>query len=305
MTAFQTSKASKNIEILAAEDHREGFRSKCDIQNHAPAAIDHANMSFQSSHEMHVGVDCSRCMISTFPSWHSHGYVSMGRVSTTDLAPSIWRCGVLPFNFVISSDHRGAFVDVDIDEFLGGDPSALMSAALRGIRSQSPKACVKCVLEMEEHMTAHNVCSRVASLSQQTTNYGLTACLKKKWEGVDQDILRACLHAEKMVTKKCQPPWSLALHQASLRATCWRIALSGERTHRAVNTVLEALTEQTDWDPTPPPLSMSAPDIQTQLRLVQAELKAIFFNHSIHQRSQSPPSSLPTISKASSRNGKR
>ncbi len=194
---------------------------------------------------------------------------------TNDLAPSIWRCGVLPFNFVISSDHRGAFIDVNIDEFLGGDPSTLMSAALRGIRSQSPKACVKYVLEMEEYMTAHNVYARVASLSQQTTNYGLTACLKKKWEGVDQDILRACLHAEKTVTKKCQPPWSLALHQASLRATYWRIALSGERTHRAVNTVLEALAEQIEWDPSPPPLPMSIPAIQTQLRLVQAELKAI------------------------------
>jgi endonuclease/exonuclease/phosphatase family metal-dependent hydrolase len=49
------------------------------------------------------------------------------------IASSIWRCGVMPFNFVISSDHRGAFIDVDTDEFLGGDPSALMSANLRGI----------------------------------------------------------------------------------------------------------------------------------------------------------------------------
>ena len=50
-----------------------------------------------------------------------------------ELAPSIWRCGVLPFNFVISSDHRGVFIDVDIAAFLGGDPPTLMSAALRGI----------------------------------------------------------------------------------------------------------------------------------------------------------------------------
>jgi exonuclease III len=41
---------------------------------------------------------------------------------TNALAPSIWRCGVLPFNFVISSDHQGAFIDVDVDEFLGAIP---------------------------------------------------------------------------------------------------------------------------------------------------------------------------------------
>jgi hypothetical protein len=38
---------------------------------------------------------------------------------TNALAPSIWRCGILPFNFVISSDHRGVFIDVNVDEFLG------------------------------------------------------------------------------------------------------------------------------------------------------------------------------------------
>jgi hypothetical protein len=38
---------------------------------------------------------------------------------TNALAPSI-----------CSSDHRGVFIDVDVDKFLGGDPSALMSPAL-------------------------------------------------------------------------------------------------------------------------------------------------------------------------------
>jgi hypothetical protein len=41
---------------------------------------------------------------------------------TNALAPSIWRCGVLLFNFVILSDHRGVFIDVDVDKFLGAIP---------------------------------------------------------------------------------------------------------------------------------------------------------------------------------------
>ena len=202
---------------------------------------------------------------------------------THAIAPSIWRCGVLPFNFVISSDHRSVFIDVDIDEFLGGDPSALMSLALRGIRSQSPKACVKYVTEMEQYLLEHKVYKRVDKLSTLTTRHGLTAGLKKHWEGVDQDILRASLHAEKSVAKKHRPPWSFKLHQAALRATYWKIALSGKRTHRVVETVLEALAEGIDWDPTPPSPEMSVSDIQGQLRRVQAELKKIRKEASTHR----------------------
>jgi hypothetical protein len=110
---------------------------------------------------------------------------------THAIAPSIWRCGVLPFNSVACSDHRGVFIDVDIDEFLGGDPPALMSIALRGIRSQSPKACIQCIEETEQHMSEHKVCERIASLEALTILHGLTDHLQKKWEGVHSARLAA------------------------------------------------------------------------------------------------------------------
>jgi hypothetical protein len=187
---------------------------------------------------------------------------------THAVTPSIWRCGVLPFNFVMCSDHRGVFVDVDTDEFLGGDPPALMSIALRGIRSQSPKACIQCVEETEQHMSEHKVCQRIASLEALTILHGLTDHLQKKWEGVDQDMLRACLHAEKSATKKLRPPWSFALHQASLLATCWRTALSGKRTNRDADVILESLAQSIEGDSPQPTTHMSVSTIQVHLRLV-------------------------------------
>jgi hypothetical protein len=182
------------------------------------------------------------------------------------IAPNIWRCGILQFNFVISSDHRGVFIDLWI---------STMSAALRGIRSTSPKACIKYVTAIEKYMLEHKVYSRVKSLSESTTKHGLTEPLQLKWEGVDQDILRASLHAENLVAKIERPPWSIKLHQASLRLTYWHIALSVQRTHRAVDNVLEVLALQIEWDPTPPPETMTIADIQTQLRSIQAELMKI------------------------------
>ena len=49
---------------------------------------------------------------------------------TQKLAESIVRIGLTPYNFVASSDHRGLFIDFDVDAFLGGDPSHLMSPAI-------------------------------------------------------------------------------------------------------------------------------------------------------------------------------
>jgi hypothetical protein len=164
---------------------------------------------------------------------------------------------------------------VDTDEFLGGDPPALMSIALRGIHSQSPKACIQHIEETEQCVSEHKACERIASLEALTILHGLTDHLQKKWEGVDQDMLQACLHAEKSVKKKLRPPWSFALHQASLLATHWPTALSGKRTNPDVDVILESLAQSIEGCSPQPTTHMSVSAIQVQLRLVQAELKKI------------------------------
>jgi endonuclease/exonuclease/phosphatase family metal-dependent hydrolase len=58
---------------------------------------------------------------------------------TQILAESIVRIGYTPYNFVITSDHHGLFIDFNAESFMGGDPSQLMSHALRGIKSSDPK----------------------------------------------------------------------------------------------------------------------------------------------------------------------
>jgi hypothetical protein len=47
---------------------------KGEIQNQAPATIDHTNMAFQSALEMFVWVDPRWHHLSTFPFWHFLSY---------------------------------------------------------------------------------------------------------------------------------------------------------------------------------------------------------------------------------------
>jgi hypothetical protein len=50
---------------LMLKTMEEGHRLKCQIQNCAPAMIDHANMALQRALETFVGVDRRRCTLST------------------------------------------------------------------------------------------------------------------------------------------------------------------------------------------------------------------------------------------------
>jgi hypothetical protein len=77
---------------------------------------------------------------------------------TQELAESIVRIGIAPCNFVIASDHHGLFIDFNSDAFLGGDPSHLMSPALRGVKRNSPKQCRKQVkAPVTQHLTQPKV----------------------------------------------------------------------------------------------------------------------------------------------------
>jgi hypothetical protein len=61
-----TAQSSKTLKSSLLKTTEEEFRLKHQIQNSVPAAIDHANMAFQSSLQMFVGVDHSRHALLTF-----------------------------------------------------------------------------------------------------------------------------------------------------------------------------------------------------------------------------------------------
>ena len=195
-------------------------------------------------------------------------------LGTQELAESIIRIGITPYNFVITSDHRGIFIDFDVDTFLGGNPSHLMSPALRGIKSNSPKQCRKYVEAVTEYLTKHKVFERATRVQALTDDHGLTIQLSRRWKRIDRDLLRACLHAERLTKSRDRPFWSPKLHHASMIVAYWKITLSGIRTNRDFADQLERLIQQIDWDDNPP-LAPSKDDVVAKLREAQREIKSI------------------------------
>jgi hypothetical protein len=145
---------------------------------------------------------------------------------TQEIAESIVHIGITPYNFIVASDHRGLFIDFDVDAFLGGDPSHLMSPALRGIKSTSPKQCRKYVEAVTKYLTEHKVFEGAQTTQKMTDEHGLTPPLAQAWERIDRDLLRACLHAERLTKSRDRPAWSPKLHHALLIVAYWKIKLS-------------------------------------------------------------------------------
>jgi hypothetical protein len=104
---------------------------------------------------------------------------------TQDLAESISRIGITPYNFIVASDHRGVFIDFEIDSLLGGDPSHLMSPALRGLKSNSPKQCRKYVKAVTACLLTHKVFDRASRIQILTDTHGLMPRLSRARERVD------------------------------------------------------------------------------------------------------------------------
>ena len=162
---------------------------------------------------------------------------------TQELAKSIVRIGLTPYSFVVSSDHRGLFIDFNVDPFLGGYPSHLMSPAIRGIKSNSPKQC-RIYVESDDEVfdrPQRQVFDRAIQAQTQTDTHGLTTQLARIWESIDRDFLRACLHAERIAKSRERPAWSPKLHHASMIVACWKTTLSSIRTERDATQQLERL----------------------------------------------------------------
>jgi hypothetical protein len=74
---------------------------------------------------------------------------------------------------------------------MGGDPSQLMSHALRGIKSSDPKNADNTGLQSTS-ILSNTKYARVIGLKKQAEKQGFTVTVQNGYEKVDQDLLRAC-----------------------------------------------------------------------------------------------------------------
>ena len=83
-----------------------------------------------------------------------------------DIASSIQRCGILPFDEIFTSDHRAIYLDLDPKTAVGTDLSPLWSPASRRLHSKNTDLRDKYIGHLTTMLTSHNVFNRIARLEQ-------------------------------------------------------------------------------------------------------------------------------------------
>jgi hypothetical protein len=195
--------------------------------------------------------------------------------ATPGVLPFITKCGITAFQEGVAfSDHRGLFIDMELQSFLG-KPQLLLPQQVRGMRSNNPKSCKKYTPAVMKYLEDHNVEERAQAMTTP-----------RKIEGVDNDVTRALLHSEKKHGNKFATPWSAKLIQAKMTVRYWKLWLSEIRTthdlHQQRMSLVAVLAEK-PWASTLYRGDVSFVAARKELKLAQKRASEITKNGAKHR----------------------
>lgn len=161
---------------------------------------------------------------------------------TSNLLPFITSTGMEAYNASISSDHRGLWMECELEAYLEYRPQPIENRVLRNINSSDRRQVHRYRKAMMKYWNDHKLTHRMALLDK--------LCLQAKMdptedhiqkliqtaEAFDRTIIRGQIHSEKCIRPRYQSPWSPKLIQAKHRSRWWRCHLTELLTGRDMHT---------------------------------------------------------------------
>jgi hypothetical protein len=148
-------------------------------------------------------------------------------LGTPKIRECVQRRGALEYNAGIVSDHRGMFIDLNAASLFGGATDDHVAASSRGFTSKNEKKVKKYLDHLDKYFVDHKICSRIDSLAEEAPTLTRRQ-LKRRYEGIDNDITRGMLAAERKVrpSHPFEFEWSPDLDRASYGLRYWRVRYS-------------------------------------------------------------------------------
>ena len=142
------------------------------------------------------------------------------------------RCGIEEFNARIQSDHRGLWIDVDIESLLGGKIPDLTPTQQRGVTGKDPKTTRKFRKELHKYLVDHNFEGRTQEIKRltKTRDEKHRDKINELIQALDRDLERGMIASENKVAKRVRPDWSPALIECQAKVNYFKCWLSELRT---------------------------------------------------------------------------
>jgi hypothetical protein len=178
-----------------------------------------------------VDVHASNHGIQAEPNTYSRGTKRLNYVfASPRILDYVDICGIEPFHSVIHTDHRGLFVDLDLQGLLGGEMSSILPPKLRGVSSHSTEPD-KYIFALHKHLTDTSVFTKSAgAIKAARTYHRVPADLVKCINKFDRRLTQGMLLAELRCRRKPKPAWSAALAAASTVVGFWKTQITGIQT---------------------------------------------------------------------------
>ena len=133
-----------------------------------------------------------------------------------------------PFQYRLSGDHRGFYIDIPEHLLLGNNCPPVYDPSPRGIKTKDKKAVTRYLRACHKHLRANNVFKRLHDLSNNNRpDHSLAEIL-------DNELIRAGAHADKQCRKRRTDFWNIELHTLKRELSVW--CLYRSRTNRNLPT---------------------------------------------------------------------
>ena len=120
-----------------------------------------------------------------------------------------------PFQYRLSGDHRGFYIDIPEHLLLGNNCPPVYDPTPRGIKTKDKKAVTRYLRACHKHLHKNNVFERLQGLiKQDNPNHRLAEIL-------DNELIRAGAHADKQCQKRRTDYWNIELHTLKRELSIW------------------------------------------------------------------------------------
>jgi predicted transcriptional regulator len=158
------------------------------------------------------------------PETYQRGSKTIDAIFTTPhIAQATVRAGMEPYNNTIISDHRGLFIDVELDSILGICNRQTQNIP-RIVTTKNHLGLITFKKELAKYIDQHNIIHRAQKLQEANSNPSSTKQqLQQTANAIDRDITRAIRAAENKCKGNYPDPYFPELIQSCLHLQYWRL----------------------------------------------------------------------------------
>lgn len=193
----------------------------------------------------------------------------------TSQPPAYSHCSLL------YSDHRALYIDIDLAQYLNGNPSVLFNAAQRGIKTNDPRAVKIYHAEMTKFLQESDFENRLQEVETKAQETTTRKAALRALDTPDKQLTTAKLAAEKECLKVQSHPWSPKLREAQRAVRYWKLWLSEIRLGKDLS-MQRNRAQYKDANRLGSPMK---PEVQKQLRQCQATLRALIQEAALQRNS--------------------